>query len=119
MPPAAIALISEPSITFQPTEASIFAIASRISIVSVMLASSPPSSFGIAMRKIPASTSASTVSCGRRLSCCARSPPSRITSESRAMRSSGVPITAGALVLAGKSKLAIACSCAPAGGRNE
>ena len=34
MPPAAIALISEPSITFQPTEASTSAIASSTSIVS-------------------------------------------------------------------------------------
>ena len=42
MPPAAIALISEPIITFQPTEASMAEMASRTSMVSIELASSPP-----------------------------------------------------------------------------
>ena len=91
MPPAAMALISEPSMTFQPTEASMAEIASRISTVSQALAFSPPSSVGMAKRKMPSSTSASTVSLGRRRSFCASSPPLEITSFSRAMRSSGVP----------------------------
>ena len=93
MPPAAMALISEPSITFQPTDPSSAEMASRISIVSTTVAFSPPSSRGMAKRNSPASTSASMVSLGTRRIFCASSPPARITSASAAIRSCGLPLS--------------------------
>ena len=75
MPPTAMALISEPSITFHPTDASIADNASITAIVSIELAFSPPTSAGRVNRKKPASIRASTVSCGNRRNCCASSPP--------------------------------------------
>ena len=65
MPPAAMALISDPSITFQPTDASIALIASSTSIVSMELASSPPSSSGSVKRKNPSSTSCGDTALGK------------------------------------------------------
>ena len=91
MPPAAMALISEPIITFQPTEASMAAIASRTSMVSMELAFSPLSSVGSVKRKMPSLMRMSTVSLGRRRSFWASSPPSRITWVSLWTRSSAVP----------------------------
>ena len=67
MPPATIALISEPIITFQATEPSIAATASNTSIVSQIVASSPPNSFGRANRNNPLSTRVLTVSSGNLL----------------------------------------------------
>ena len=91
MPPAAMALISEPIMTFQPTEASMAEMASSTSIVSMELASSPPSSGGRVKRKRPSSMRTLTVSWGRWRSFCASSPPSRMIWVSRCTRSTGVP----------------------------
>ena len=85
MPPAAIALISEPSITFQATDASMAAIASRMAMVSSALASSPPSSGGSVKRKKPVSTSRATRSSGSRRMRCASSAPASISPRSSSM----------------------------------
>lgn len=100
MPPAAMALISEPSITFHATDASMAAMASSTSMVSPTLASSPPSAAGSVKRNMPASMSASTQSWGSFRSCWASSPPLAITSCRPGTRSMALPVTVDASVIA-------------------